>query len=142
MPNRSSTPRLIRAANPSTSRAVAPPRLTIASGCLVEIPTLPVRITAAEASALDQPRGRQLHPAAIAANAGGCVPATVPTRWRSISVTTGFMKNDPTLRVSGSCRIDHHALPPADGQHGIAHPWTSGAGYTRLRQVLGDVRVR
>ena len=35
-------------------------------------------------------------------------------------VTTGFMKNDPTLRVSGSIVVDDHALSAPNGQHRVA----------------------
>ena len=102
MPNRSSTPRLIRAANLSTSRAVAPPRLINASVCLVEIPTLPsVSPRRKPARSMSHAAGSLTRPAS-AGNAGGCVPASAVTRSRSPGATSGFMKNDPTLRVSGS----------------------------------------
>jgi hypothetical protein len=36
------------------------------------------------------------------AKAGTAVPAAAATRWCRARSTTGFMKNEPTLRVSGS----------------------------------------
>src|SRR6185437_7408286 len=103
-PNRSSTPRRILSCNRSISAAVAPPRLINARVCRDEIPAAPS----------EKPFGNPARSISHAAEsftspspAGQCgigsvqVPAAAMSVSRRAS-TTGFLKNDPALRQSGS----------------------------------------
>ena len=136
-------PGLHERASCATSSAVAPPLLTIASVCLLEI--------AAREPGSEKPRPMpdcSISQAALSftwcsrRRAGGGASGVAPsgtTRSRALrlvsasagrppagsrakfSPTIGLVKNEPELTESGSSAVQHHALGRAQREHGRAH---------------------
>ena len=51
------------------------------------------------------------------------------------------MKNDPALVVSGSCRVQHHPLRAAQGEHRLADVGRDGAATTGDAEHAGQLGV-
>ena len=129
----SSTARLTCTANRSTSREVAPPRLTMASGCFVDSPTLRSPWPLRDAGALDEPRGRYFHPPSGRGKAWNSVAGEVRDAIAIRDRDDGIHEERSDAARIRIVSIEHHALATPDRENGVAH--VTGSPGCRFRDA-------